>query len=237
MRVSHFAKIEVIAPPADYDPLSGEDHDSILRTVGMAQNISIDDNFGSRAENTIGTPLPVLAPGYQQTTINIEKATVDGADFRNLGAFNPLWAHVGATYRDDRVNVGIAGSSADAFTDGMYPFMFVARVRNKVSDSTTESNIQRDNLPTPLGDTETGQESTARKNSFGVYACVLTSASISATSSQAVIMDRVNAIARPVDGTWLSNEIKTAFSQNQGAEDLKNGMNQVIYNVVYGYES
>jgi hypothetical protein len=238
MRVSHFAKLEVIVPPSDYSP--GGSSEATLRTVGMAQNIRVEDNFGSRAENTIGTPLPVLAPGYQQTTVNIEKATIDGADFRNLGAFNPLWAHIGATYNNPRVSIPF--SQSEALSDGIYPFMFVVRVRNKVSgavgsnNASLNSNIQEDNTPIPQS--VTGASANARRNSFGVYACVLQSASISVTSQQAVIMDSVSAIARPIEGTWLNDQIRNAFSNNaSGSEDVQNGMRQLIYNVVYGYES
>jgi hypothetical protein len=240
MRVSHFAKLEVIVPPSDYSV--GNRTAASLRTVGMAQNINIDDNFGSRAENTIGSPLPVLAPGYQQTTLSIEKATIDGADFRNLGAFNPLWAHVGETYQLDSAGTAAISVSpadaADAATRGMYPFMFILRTRNKISDSAEVSNINENNTPGPLVAPDVSRGN--RANSFGVYACVLQSATISANSNQAVIMDRVTAIARPISGTWLNNKIKDAFSSaagTTGPEDLRNGMATVIYDVLYGYIS
>jgi hypothetical protein len=227
MRVSHFARIEVIVPPADYT--AGADKTAATKTVGMAQNIGIDDNFGTRAENTIGTPLPVLAPGYQQTTINIEKATIDGADFRNLGAFNPLWAHIGKTYTK-KLRISDSEFELSAVDKGMYPFMFILRVRNKVSNNINFSNINKDN--------EAGANGVGnRSNSFGVYACVLQSASISASSQQAVIMDRITAVARPISGTWLSETVKAAFSDSSRTDDFKNGMDQVIYNVIYGYES
>lgn len=229
MRVSHFAKLEVIVPPDDYD-LNGTNTSASLKTVGMAQSINIDDQFGSRAENTIGTPLPVLAPGYQQTTVRIEKATIDGADFRNLGAFNPLWAHVGKTYSNPVTLGAIAGDTeiADATGQGFYPFMFIIRVRNKVSGSALKSNIDSDNTPAdPAG----------RSSPFGIYACVLQSASISATSNQAVIMDNITSIARPVAGTWLNDTIRNAYSDGNSGGDPNNGMSQIIYNVLYGYQS
>lgn len=226
MRVSHFAKLEVIVPPDDYNP--GTSSTAALKTVGMAQSVNIDDNFGSRAENTIGSALPVLAPGYQQTTVRIEKATIDGGDFRNLGAFNPLWAHVGATYQSP---VSLAGQTdiVGAAEDGMYPFMFILRVRNKISGSAKFTNVEQEGVAPDLVATN----NTA--NPFGIYACVLQSATISATSQQAVIMDNMTAVARPVAGTWLNEKIKTAFSQPAGAEDYTNGMGNLIYDVLYGY--
>jgi hypothetical protein len=231
MRLSHFAKLEVIVPASSYTGTTGT-VGAEIKTVGMAQNINTDDNFGSRAENTIGTPLPVLAPGYQQTTITIEKATIDGADFRNLGAFNPLWAHIGKVYTNPIVGGALADVAEikDATNSGMFPFMFIIRTRNKVSNSSTTSNITDTNLPTSGG-------GTGRANSFGIYACVLQSASISATSQQAVIMDRISAIARPINGTWLNDSVRKAFADNSTTDDKKNGMSQLVYDVMYGYFS
>jgi hypothetical protein len=233
MRLSHFAKIEVIVPPSQYKPEGRDVAGPLLKTVGMAQNINIDDNFGSRAENTIGTPLPVLAPGYQQTTITIEKATIDGADFRNLGAFNPLWAHVGLTYTSKLTGGALSSPELlDSSQNGMYPFMFVLRTRNKISNSAEFSNINENN-------TSAGSAPNGRPNSFGIYACVLNSASISATSQNAIIMDRVTTIARPVSGTWLSKNLKDAFRAVGGgdSEAFRNGMQTVIYDLLYGYIS
>lgn len=223
MRASHFAQIRVLVPPEEYT--AGSTAAARLKLVGMAQNINIDDNFGSRGENTIGTPLPVLAPGYQQTTIRLEKATIDGADFRNLGAFNPLWAHVGSTYQSE---IALGGHASDwelDTNDSMYPFMFVLGVRNQLSRSYAKSNITYDNQPAGAdGDN-------ARSSPLGIYVCVLQSASISLSSNQAVIMDSVNAIARPVSGTWLNKQLRDAFA------DSRAGMRDVIYQTMWGYRS
>lgn len=225
MRVSHFAKIQAIVPPEDY--MSNKT--GLLKTIGMAQNLNIDDNFGTRAENTIGTPLPVLAPGYQVTNIRMEKATVDGSDFRNIGGFNPLWAHVGETYQQGNlVNIAQAGSVTGIDDAEMYPFMFVLAVKNRVADSYQRSNISVNNNPAPDNSPK------ARSNSFGMYVCVLQSASISMTSQQAIIMDQVNALARPLAGTWFTDAIKNAYDSNG---DARNGMLDVVHSVLYGYRS
>lgn len=231
MRVSHFAQLQVIVPPDAYSPDTTGTQRALLKTVGMAQNISVDDNFGTRAENTIGTPLPVLAPGYQVTNIRLEKATIDGADFRNLGAFNPLWAHVGSTYTSPVDIMRPMGFVDTSSTENrtMFPFMFVLAVKNRVSSSYTKSNITVDNQPGPRGG---GPDS--RTNSFGIYACVLQNASISMSSGQAVIMDSVNAVARPISGTWFSEAVRRAFATNG---DATNGMRDIVNSVMYGYYS
>jgi len=234
MRVSHFATLKVIVPPTEYVP--GVSSDASLKTVGMAQNLRIDDNFGTRAENVVGTPLPVLAPGYQLTNISIDKATIDGSDFRNLGAFNPLWAHVGQTYVDSSlVDLSAATGAMDepslsenAGNDGMYPFMFVLAVKNRVSNSYTHSNINTTN--------QSVQEhgGTARSNSFGIYACVLQSASISMSSQQAIIMDSAQVVARPLTGTWFTNNVRAAFANNG---DATNGMRDIVNSVLFGWRA
>lgn len=233
MRVSHFATIQVIVPPDDYEPLAGEKV-ARLKTVGMAQHLRIDDNFGTRVENVIGTPLPVLAPGYQVTNINIDKATIDGADFRNLGAFNPLWAHVGRVYLDQNLvdtTSAIGGMRETALLEdggnqAMFPFMFILSVKNRVANSHSSSNINTEGQPVAVFG------GTPRSNSFGIYACVLQSASITMSSQQAVIMDSVQAVARPITGTWFTRAVREAYARNG---DSLNGMRDIVNSILFGY--
>jgi len=228
MRTSHFAKIEVVVPEYGYREGS-EDLNGIKKTVGMAQNVSIEDNFGTTSENVVGTPLPVMAPGYQVTNIRMEKATIDGRDFRNLGAFNPLWGHVGSTYANP-VSIGNLGSELELEDTGagggnnsMYPFMFLLSVRNKVSDSYTESNITVNDDPVRSSNDD------ARTNPFGIYVCILNSATISLSSQQVIIMDQVNAVARPLSGGWFSDALKEAYA------DETNGMADIVNSVLFGF--
>jgi len=231
MRVSHFASIQVIVPPSEYTLGSGSKN-SQLRTVGMAQNINVNDSFGTRPENVVGSPLPIIVPGYQSTDIRIEKATIDGADFRNLGAFNPLWAHVGKTYLDANLvsisnSMSVTDAAASVDNSSMYPFMFVLAVKNRVSNSYISSNISTENEPMASG-------RTPRTNSFGLYACVLQTATISMSSQQAIIMDSVSAVARPISGTWFNQTVREAFATNG---DATNGMRDVINSVLFGFRS
>jgi len=228
MRTSHFASIQVLVPPEDYVPVDGTEtveYDSVLKTVGMAQSINIDDNFGTRSENMIGTPLPVIAPGYQVTNVRMEKATIDGSDFRNLGAFNPLWAHVGSTYQESNY-VNVTETDINAENPDMYPFMFVLTVKNRVSDSYSDSNIATNNQAVERTDAE------ARSNPFGTYVCVLESASISMTSQQVVVMDSISAVARPLTGNWFNSAIRDAYSENG---DATNGMRDIVNSIMFGY--
>jgi len=50
-------------------------------------------------------------------------------------------------------------------------------------------------------------------------------------------MDSMTAVARPVAGTWLNQKIKDAFGTVTGNEDIRNGMQTLVYDVLYGYLS
>lgn len=238
MRTANLATIHAIVPPSDYDYAGGGGSLSgLFVNVGMAQSIRIEDNFGTKSETVIGSPLPVFHPGFLQTTISIEKATVDGYGFRDLGGFNPLAAHVGTTYKNENlvdIKSALGTKSADIspVDQKMYPFMFILAVRDKVSDSYKESNFpqlgQKGTLS--MGDKQvTGAKKTA--NTIGSYVCVLQSANISMQSSNAVVVDSMTALARPLTGTWFNEAMVKAF------KDQKNGMDNVVNSVLFGYNS
>lgn len=220
IRTSAFATLGVIAPPTTYTGLAAEVKTDPMKIVGMAQDLRIQDSFGTRSENVIGTPFPVIAPGYQQTTISITKATVDGHSFRNLGAFNPLWSHVGSVYRNP-LTADFSGTDIqnEAEKQEIYPFMFIIAVQDKISKSFNY-----------------GDKEKKSPNTIGTYVCVLSEASISLSSQNAIIMDQLTAQARPITGTWLTDNIRKAFAapENGGG---KNGMRDLAYSVMFGYES
>lgn len=229
MRTSQFAKIQLITKPENYLPdVSGQK--AILTTVGMAQNLRISDNFGTRAENVLGSPLPIIAPGFLTTNISMDKATIDGASLRDM--INPLYAHLGTTYKDRNlislsdVSGATATPELDTVTgnEGMYPFVFVLAVQNRVSESYSKShvNTQREPVATRGGD--------ARVNPIGMYACVLASADISLSSNTAIVLESVQVVARPITGTWFPQAVSEAFA-TQG----DNGMRDLSNSILFGY--
>lgn len=222
MRTAHFASLSVIVPPRDYTGLVADVKTAPIQTVGMAQDLRIQDSFGTRSENVIGTPFPVIAPGYQQTTISITKATIDGESFRDLGAFNPLWAHVGSTYRNPlTIDTNGTDITNDSSENQIFPFMFILAVKDKVSNSYAySSRVDQANRP----------------NTVGTYVCVLSEASISLSSQNTVIMDQLTAQARPITGTWLTDNIRNAFAAEENGGG-KNGMRDMAYSVMFGYDS
>lgn len=233
MKTSHFAAIHLIVTDDDYKP-GDSGQEAILRTVGLAQNLRISDNFGSQAVNVIGNPLPVLAAGYMTSNISIDKATIDGASFRSAG-MNPLFAHIGKTYRDESIVSlddvsGIMGESdsisSGAGNEGTYPFLFILSVMDKVSQSYSSTHVNTDNLSVKK------HGGTPRTNPIGTYVCILQSADISMSSQQAIILDSVQAIARPITGTWLTKTIR-----NELARQGETGMRDTVNSVLFGYRA
>lgn len=240
MRTSQFAKIRVIVPDNSYNGKNGNVGVKLV-TVGLAQSLRIEDNFGTKSENVIGTPFPIFHPGFQQTTINIEKATIDGSSFRNLGAFNPLWAHVGSTYRNENlVHLKAAGQDISDLMGGeneqrILPFMFILAVYDDVSESYRNSNFPDIGGSVPPASDPFAKPTSAGKGTslIGSYCCVLNTASTSLSSQNAVIMDTVSAYARPIAGTWFNDAIRDAYQKQNGT----NGMDSLINSVMFGYSS
>lgn len=237
MKTANLASIRVVVPKLNAD---GKPQGVTLALIGMAQNISISDNFNTRPVNVLGSPLPIIVPGFMSSSISIEKATVDGVSFHTLGAFNPLWAAVGSSYSSGRVQIGsseevdkmeLDGDSAGATS--MMPFMFIVAVKDKVSDSYDKGSL------TPVGLTPGGKYGDAT-SLIGTYACVLNDARVSLTSANSVIMDSITATARPLSGAWMSHAMKAALHSQGGDSDTgagKNGMKDFVNAMTFGYDS
>lgn len=235
-RTGQFATIQLVVPDGGYSVKDGVATSNKVRliTVGMAQNIRVEDNFGTKSENVIGTPFPMFHPGFQQTTITIEKATIDGYSFKSYGAFNPLWSSIGSTYkRENLISLTDAGSDITEIApadDKILPFMFILAVKDRLSNSYTKSNFPE------LGTDYDYKDRTLKNktvNTIGSYVCVLNTASTSVTSQQAVIMDNISAFARPLAGGWFTEALAQAFRDENG----KNGMDHNINAALYGYFS
>jgi hypothetical protein len=233
MKTANLASIRVVVPKLN---AQGNPEGITLALIGMAQNISISDNFNTRPVNVLGSPLPIIVPGFMSSSISIEKATVDGVSFHTLGAFNPLWASVGSSYSTGRVKINssqeVDGMELDGNSGGpttMMPFMFIVAVKDKVSQSYEDGSL------TPVG-LAAGTESTSL---VGTYACVLNDARVSLTSANSVIMDSITATARPLSGAWMGKAMKAAL-HSQGGDATgagKNGMTDYVNAMTFGYDS
>lgn len=258
MRTSQQADIFTVVPNPNYNPTfrqnggnnertsqagaSGANSNSaaLIVPLGFAQSIKIDDNFNAQAVNVLGAVSPIIHPGYPITTISIEKATIDGYSFRNLGGFNPLWAHIGESYMDDNlVNISIANSMTGGNASSkMYPFMFILAIKDRVSNSFEYSNFPElnTNMPESLGKADSDDYTVkdtdnATANLIGTYVCVINTASTSLQANNAIIMDNISAYARPLNGTWMNKAMREALSK------YKNGMDDDQFDPLYGYNS
>lgn len=263
MQVSQQADIFVVVPNPKYNnsrdakavaqsagpnPAKSQ-NPAILVPLGFAQSISVDDNFNAQAVNVLGQPLPIIHPGFQLTTISIEKATIDGYSFRNLGGFNPLWAHIGASYLDSS-QVDVSGLASLIGTQGtsLYPFMFILALKDRVSNSFNYSNVgqlgSEGNMEKKAADyanlssytPDPGYTVTAADDAspglIGSYVCVVNTVRSTIQANQAVIMDNVSVYARPLNGTWM-NDIMRAALDSEGT----GGMDDSLYDPRFGYNS
>lgn len=267
MRTSQQADIFVVVPNPRYVPRSNRgaaaptgannertsqaatSNPALIIPLGFAQSIRIDDNFNAQTINVLGTPTPIIHPGYQMTTINIEKATIDGYSFRNLGGFNPLWAHIGSTYlKENQISLeGVASQIDVGGAQAMYPFMFILAVKDRVSNSFSYSNFPElasgnpqlaktegysDKDPEKVTDYTIGANDGATANLIGTYVCVINTVSTAIQANNAIIMDNISAYARPLNGTWMNAIMRSALDK-QG----KNGMDDSVYSPQFGYNS
>lgn len=244
MRTSQQADIFTVVPNPKYNPLNKGSNvtAALVVPLGFAQSIKVDDNFNSQAINVLGAVNPIIHPGYPITTINIEKATIDGYSFRNLGGFNPLWAHIGESYMESNlIDLSKAGPIVSGISSPkMYPFMFILALKDRVSNSFEYSNFpqlqpgMKSRLREDVGDTTNyavKAEDDATANLLGTYVCVINTVSTSVQANNAIIMDNVSAYARPLNGTWMNNAMRQALGQ------YKNGMDDEQFSPLYGYNS
>lgn len=183
-----------------------------LYKVGIATNLRVNESFGSRSRTVIGTPIPILTPGFYDGSISIDKATLDLHSFKSAVNVNPLVAYVPSVYSGNIVKVlelnpalqdlgfqGIGGVTALVeYTAGgqtfqiseqdLPPFLFVLVVKDKILD--------------------------AANTNFGAYIAMLQNFSVTLSSENAVIIESVTAVSRPYLATgWyqvLDNIFRTS---------------------------
>lgn len=162
--------------------------------VGIAQNLRINSSFGSNNVNVIGTPLPILVPGYFQAEISMDKATIDDKAFSSLANINPLTAYLPNSYDFENGSLNFDDDSAghapltDLTTDISFQsspaewrnkiprFVFALAIFDKIQDAY--------NKPT------------------GVYIAMLRTAGQTLSANDAVIIQGITAVAKPVVGGW-----------------------------------
>jgi hypothetical protein len=177
--------------------------------VGLATNLRINENLGSRTRTVIGTPIPLMVPGFYDGSITMEKVTLDLHSFKSTVGMNPLIAFNPNIYKtnDDvssiayvdlngldsvlpKINnvLGNPGnlelytvSGKSFLVDDAYlpPFVFLIALKDKILRGEVSINT-------------------------GVFVAMLRDFSITLTSENAIIAENVTAIARPIGNSgWF----------------------------------
>ena len=162
--------------------------------VGIAQNLRINSSFGSNNVNVIGTPLPILVPGYFQAEISMDKATLDDKAFSSLANINPLTAYLPNSYDFENGSLNF-----DDDTAGHAP----------LTDLTTDISFQsspaewRNKIPRfvfALAVFDKIQDAYSRPT--GIYIAMLRTVGQTLSANDAVIIQGITAVAKPVVGGW-----------------------------------
>lgn len=210
LKTSQFAEIYIIGegfvetdPMTTQEPiLSDEERQVKLVKVGFANSLRISEDLGSTQVNVIGTPVPIFAPGYYQGNITADKATIDLKSWKTMVSINPYMAFRPDSY--DRTGAGSALGRGLNFSD-----VYIGG--EDFSDDLSETNgfVPRFLFGMFVYDTILD----APSKPTGLYICMLRSYNTALSSNDAIIMEDVNILARPVRGSWFA-AIKQWFTMN-----------------------
>jgi hypothetical protein len=187
----------------------GDTYQYEVYKVGLATNLRINENLGSRTRTVIGTPVPLMLPGYYEGTITMEKVTLDLHSFKSTVGMNPLIAFNPNIYKTNNDasylayvdlngldaeipkintilgnpgNLELYSISGRAFLiDDAYlpPFVFLIALKDKILKGEASVNT-------------------------GVFVAMLRDFSITLASENAIIAENVTALARPIGNSgWF----------------------------------
>lgn len=204
LKTAQFAEIRIVGEALDFDanpttggiPLTpGAERTLQEYTVGLATSLRIQETLGSTQRNVIGTPMPIFIPGFYGATITAEKATLDLQSWKTLANINPYTAYLPQTYE----------TTANGQTAPI-PMSFPAQ--SDISRDTqlvAEDSIPRFLFLVYVYDRIEEEDS----KPFGVYAAMLQNYSTALQAAEAVIMDEITMVARPVSGSWAQTISQT----------------------------
>ena len=207
LKTAQFADVYLIMEKFDLPPEQNLNGDNTVPTgveelpnglvkvrLGLAQNISINNNFGTTSVNVIGSPFNIPVPGYFRAELSIAKATLDYKAFTTIGNMNPLTAYLPNSYdfehsldwsSDNTVHPLSDLTNAPAFTNspaewnGKVPrFLFGLAVYDRIQDAYSR--------PT------------------GIYVGMVVNIGQTLNANDAVIVQQMTAVARPVVGGWAT---------------------------------
>jgi len=187
----------------------GDTYQYEVYKVGLATNLRINENLGSRTRTVIGTPIPLMVPGFYDGSISMEKVTLDLHSFKSTVGMNPLIAFNPNIYKTTgdasyvayvdvsdlesklpKINTALVNpGNTELFTvsgksfliDDAYlpPFVFLIALKDKILRGEVSINT-------------------------GVFVAMLRDFSITLTSENVIIAENVTAVARPLGNSgWF----------------------------------
>ena len=209
LKTAQFAKLYIIGEKFNERPEDNLSGDNLVPSklgdgpngiskvqVGIAQNLRINSSFGSTSVNVIGTPLNLLVPGYFQAEISIDKATLDDKAFSTMNDINPLKAYLPNSY-------DYANGSLDFRDDAnsQHPLIDLAADKSfNIGDVTFHGKIPRFVFAVAVYD----EIQQAYSRPTGIYIAMLRTVGQTLSANDAVIVQGITAVARPVVGGWAA---------------------------------
>lgn len=215
LKTSQFAEIFFISEQVNPEDAENyrEVEDAVLLKVGIATSLRVSENLGSTQRNVIGTPVGIPVPGFYQGNMTMEKATIDLKSFKTMSRLNPYVAFRPDTYADDIVP---SWQSADSLktlnidvTNGLDQELFA--FQNSIPRFMFGMYVYDTTLNGGLGGVSTPT---------GAYVAMLQNYDITLSSQDAIVMENITALCRPVRGSWFG-AIQDVFNLNPGFGYLK----------------
>jgi len=187
-----------------------------IEKVGLATNLRISESFGSRTTTVIGNPAPIFIPGFYEGTISMDRATLLLQSFKS-GTFsvNALIAYNPKSYfyesrsvngirryslrsvsgpveiptdflNDATITSFISGREFEYNESFVPPFLFVVALKDKILDQISRNT--------------------------GLYVAMLRDFNVAFSADNAIIMEDITAIAKPLPRTGWFQAISDHFA-------------------------
>lgn len=181
-----------------------------VEKVGLATNLRINESLGSRTRTVIGTPVPILVPGFYDGSITMERATVLLQSFKSGPNLNPLLAYAKEMYPQKKLKKFRLPNNSDInmpsdFFSSTTEYYYISGVQFEYNETDIPGFLFVLALKDKILD--------AVSRNAGLYLAMLRDFSVAYSSENAIVLENITAIARPLFNTsWyqvLANTFRT----------------------------
>lgn len=186
-----------------------------VEKVGLATNLRLNESMGSRTRTVIGTPIPIFVPGFYDGSITMERATILLQSFKNGVNINPLLAYSAEMYMPDARGIKRVELPGD-INGTPLPSDFLSATTTFYYISGREFEYNEKYIPgflfvVALKDKVLNEVS----RNAGLYLAMLRDFSVSYSSENAIILENITALARPLYNSGWYQVLADTF--NTGA--------------------